>query len=140
MKVHLRGTKTNSIDFVYDSTTSLLKIQVRYTTLTVKAGHHVTFQQLLNEVNCSNGSSIQVVNEVNHDNQPGSDHKDNHVDLSLINESFWDSDSNVNYKVKSLINDQLIKVICYDFMLDQESGDEIEYSKSQAIKFINQQK
>ena len=88
MKVHLRGTKTNSIDFVCDSTTSLLKIQVRYTTLTVKAGHHVTFQQLLNEVNCSNEASIQVVNEVNHENQLGSDHKDNHVDLSLINDSF----------------------------------------------------
>ena len=96
MKVHLRRTNTNSIDFVYDSTTSLLKIQDRYTTLTVKAGHHVTFQQLLNEVNCSNGSSIQVVNEVNHDNWLGSDHVDNHVDLSLINESFWESDSNFN--------------------------------------------
>ena len=96
MKVYLRGTKTNGIDFVYDSTTSLLKIQVRYTILTVKAGHYVTFQQLLNEVNCSNRSSIQVVNEVNHENQPGSDYDDNHIDLLLIHESFWDSNSNVN--------------------------------------------
>ena len=69
MKVHLRGTKTNGIDFVYDSTTSLLKIQVPYTTLTVKAGHHVTFQQLLNKVNYSNVSFPTVPNIVSNWNK-----------------------------------------------------------------------
>ena len=58
MKVHLRGTNTNRIEFVYDSTTSLLKIQVCYTTLNIKAGYHITFQQLFNEGSSSNGSSI----------------------------------------------------------------------------------
>ena len=36
MKVNLRGTKNTGIDFIYDYSTSLLKIQIRYTTLNIK--------------------------------------------------------------------------------------------------------
>lgn len=97
MKVHLRGTNKNGIDFIYDSTTSLLKIQIRYTTLIVKTGEHVTLQQILNIEYSLNGYSVEVINENhNHNNQQDVDNEVNNNELSLINESFYDC-NNHNY-------------------------------------------
>ena len=94
MKVHLREINKNGIEFAHDSTTSLLKIQIHYTTLIIKDGEHLTFQQLLNIENYLNRPTVEVINEkYNHDNQQYVDDEIKNNELLLINESFYNYDS-----------------------------------------------
>ena len=51
MKVKLRGTNISDIDFVYDSSTSILKIQIRYTILNIVAGPQLLLENLFHDRN-----------------------------------------------------------------------------------------
>ena len=51
MKVKLRITNKPGIDFVYDSSTSLLKIQIQYTILNIVSDHQLLLENLFHNRN-----------------------------------------------------------------------------------------
>ena len=105
MKVNLRGTKNTGIDFIYDSSTSLLKIQIRYTKLNIKVDPQDSQYSLENlfqnkdvEKNDKNEENIVPVPAPVVENE----------DIEIIAKLFHDSDANTMYKVKSFLNENEI--------------------------------
>ena len=127
MKVNLRGTKKPGIDFIYDSSTSLFKIQIRHTTLNIVAGPHLSLENLFHDSNKEINVTLPA---------PVTENKVIEGDIGHI---FYDTQQKSWYKVKSILNENEIEVISFDFMHDEEFGERIIYNKSKAIKLMNEQ-
>ena len=60
-------------------------------------------------------------------------------DIDIIGKIFHDSDAKTMYKVKSVLNDNEIEVVEYEFMRQYEFGEQITYNKSKAMLLISEQ-
>ena len=127
MKVKLRGTNKPGIDFVYDSSISLLKIQIRYTFLNIVAGPQLMLDNLLHDENKE--TTISLPNQIIPDE----------TNATIVNKSFYDIEFSSWFKVKSILNENEVQVVLYDFMKDTELDETRTYDRNKAILLINQQ-
>ena len=80
MKVKLRGTNKPGIDFVYDSSISLLKIQIQYTFLNIVAGPQLMLDNLLHDRN--EETTISLLNQIILDK----------ITATIVNKSFYNTE------------------------------------------------
>ena len=136
MKVNLRGTKNTGIDFIYDSSTSLLKIQIRYTKLNIKVDPQDSQYSL---ENLFQNKDVEKNDKNEENNVPVPAPVVVNEDIDIIGKIFHDTDAKTMYKVKSVLNENEIEVVEYEFMRQYEFGEQITYNKSKAMLLISEQ-
>ena len=136
MKVNLRGTKKPGIYFIYDSSTSLLKIQIRYTTLNIKVDPQDSQYSL---ENLFQNKDVKKNDKNEENNVPVPAPVVVNEDIEIIGKIFQDTDAKTMYKVKSVLNENEIEVVEFEFMSQYEFGEQITYNKSKAMLLISEQ-